>query len=156
MQDFDSAAFFLQKLQRHTRLNEDERQAFLSVSKPAYSVPAGTDIVKRGEYVSTTCLVVQGLLARTFDTASGHRQIAALYVPGEMPDVHAAMITSATATLHALSVTRVVRMPRTVLTPVLRQYPVLAEALWRETIIDAIISMEWTANINKPAAEVKK
>ena len=155
MHRFSATRLFLEKVQRHTRLTEEERAGFLGLAGQAHTVPADTDLVKRGEPISSTCLVVEGLLARTMDTLSGHRQIAAFYVPGDMPDVHAAMMTSATATLHAVSPTRVARMQRTDVDAMLRKYPVLAEAMWRETIIDSIISMEWTANIGQRQAKAR-
>jgi len=153
MHRFSATKLFLEKVQRHTRLTDEEREGFLSLAGQSHAVPADTDMVRRGEPISSTCLVVEGLLARTVDTLSGHRQIAAFYVPGEMPDVHAAMMTSATATLHAVSPTRVARVNRSDIDALLRQFPVLAEALWRETIIDSIIAMEWTANIGQRQAK---
>jgi CRP-like cAMP-binding protein len=152
---FSATRLFLDKVQRHTRLTEEEITGFLSLAGQSHSVPADTDMVRRGDPVSSTCLVVEGLLARTVDTSSGHRQIAAFYVPGDMPDVHAAMMTSATTTLHAVSPTRVARMQRSDVDAVLRKFPVLAEALWRETIIDSIIAMEWTANIGQRQAKAR-
>lgn len=155
MHRFNATRIFLDKVQRHTRLTEEEISAFLSLAGYSHTVPAGTDMVKRGDPVSSTCLVVEGLLARTVDTASGHRQIAAFYVPGDMPDVHAAMMTSATTTLHAVSPTRVARMQRSDVDAVLRRFPVLVEALWRETIMDSIIAMEWTANVGQREAKAR-
>jgi CRP-like cAMP-binding protein len=155
MHRFSATQLFLEKVQRHTRLTDDERAGFFNLAGQSHTVPADTDLVKRGEPVSSTCLVVEGLLARTVDMLSGQRQIAAFYVPGDLPDVHAAMMTSATATLHAVSPTRVARMQRADVDAVLRKFPVLAEALWRETIIDSIIAMEWTANIGRRQAKAR-
>lgn len=153
MHRFNATQLFLTKIQRHTRLTDEERAAFLNLAGEAYSVAADTDMVRRGDPIDSTCLVVEGLLARIVDTQSGHRQIAALYVPGDMPDVHAAMMTTATATLHAVSATRVARMQRNDIDALLQKYPVLVEALWRETIIDSIIAMEWTANVGQRQAK---
>jgi CRP-like cAMP-binding protein len=140
-------ARFLDKLLRHTRLTDEEQRAFLSIPATATDVPAQGNIVKRGEVLSSSCLVAEGLVARITDTLSGRRQITALYVSGDMPDLQAMMVTRASSTVVALTSARVLRLPRAPMLAMVVRYPALGEALWRETVRDAVISMEWVANV---------
>jgi len=138
---------FLNRLLRHTKLSDEEQNAFLSLSVSEFDAPAHGMIIKRGQAVSSSCLVMEGLLAKTRDTMSGSRQITALYIPGDMPDIHAMMMPSATGTLFALTPVKLLRLPRAPLLAMVARYPALGEALWRETVRDAVIATEWVANV---------
>jgi len=146
---------FLDKILGHTRLYADEQQAILSFSEFESVVPGDRDFVRRGDSVNSSCVVVEGLLARTRSTGSGKNQITAFYMPGDMPDVHALMSPSATATLHAITPTRIMRIPRATVRSAVQKYPAIAEAFWRETMLDGMIAMEWTANIGQRQAKAR-
>ena len=148
-----ASAHFLAKVMRHTRLEPDEQQAVLALASEVLSISAHSDFIRRGEPVNSACLVIEGLLARTCDTLSGSRQISALYVPGEMPDIHGLLVPTATSTLHAISPARIVRVSRSAVRDAVKKFPILMEAFWRETIIDAAISFEWTVNVGQRQAK---
>lgn len=118
-------------------------------------LPAHSDIVRRGQSVDSACLVVEGFLARIRDTSSGRRQITAFYLPGEMPDLDALLVPSALATLLALSPVRIQRVPRAAMRDAIARYPAIGEALWRQTIMDGMIAMEWVANIGQRQARAR-
>jgi len=109
--------------------------------------PAQGNIVKRGEMVGSSCLVMDGLVARISDTLPGRRQITALYITGDMPDIHAMMMPQASSTVVALTSARVLRLPRAPMLAMVVRYPALGEALWRETVRDAMIATEWVTNV---------
>ncbi len=144
---------FLSKLLSHTRMDAEEQQAIRLLSEFETSAPAHSDVVRRGQSVNSSCLVAEGLLARTRQTASGQTQITAFYIAGDMPDVHALITSSALTTLHALTPSRIIRVPRASVRDAVRKHPIIAEALWRESLLDATIAMEWIANIGQREAK---
>ena len=146
---------FLDKLLGHTRLYPDEQQAILSFCDHESLNPGDSDLIRRGDNVSFACLVVDGLLARTRTTASGKNQITAFYLPGDMPDIYALLTPIAATTLHAIVPTRVLRVPRATVRSAMQKFPAIAEALWRETMIDGIIATEWTVNIGQHEAKAR-
>ena len=150
-----SCVSFSEKLLNHTRLTSDEQCALHKLTGERVVLPAHTDMVRRGQVVESACLVVEGLLARTCNTASGFRQVTAFYVAGEMPDVHALMMPHATATLTALSRAQVIRLPRNAVRDTVRHFPAIMEAFWRETVIDAAISTQWVTNIGQREAKAR-
>jgi CRP-like cAMP-binding protein len=138
---------FLHKLLRHTKLNDEEQHAFLSMPSAAMDLPAHGAVIRRGQEVSSCCLVADGLLAKINDTLSGQRQITALHIAGDMSDIHTMMMPQAVSTLIALTPSTVLRLPRAPMLAMVVRYPVLGEALWRETVRDSMIATEWVANV---------
>jgi CRP-like cAMP-binding protein len=144
---------FLAKLERHTRLTADEQNAVLRLDGANDAVPRESEFVRRGADLNSCSFIVSGLVARAGYTAWGKRQIMAFYVPGDMPDLHALMMPHATASLLAVTDASVLRIPTAALREVMVQYPAVAEALWRETAIDASIANEWVMNIGQRSAK---
>jgi CRP-like cAMP-binding protein len=138
---------FLNRLLRHTKLGAEEQNAFLSLASAEIDMPAHGIVIARGQTAASSCLVMQGLLAKTRDTLSGRRQITALYIPGDMPDIHDMMVPAAASTIVALTPVKLLRLPRASLLALVGRYPAIGEALWRETVRDAAISTEWVANV---------
>ena len=120
---------FLNRLLRHTKLGDDEQNAFLSLASAEIDTPAHGIVIARGQTAASSCLVMEGLLAKTRETLSGRRQITALYISGDMPDLHALMMPAATGTIVALTPAKVLRLPRASLLALVARYPAIGEAL---------------------------
>ena len=146
---------FLQKILRRSVLNGDEQGAILSLPVRIEQVPAHVDFVRLGSPIEHSCLVVHGLAARFGQGPDGNRQITALHLPGDMADLHSLMTPLATSALQALTTTTVVRVPHVALREITARYPALAEAFWRECVIDAAVLSEWVINIGRRNAGVR-
>jgi CRP-like cAMP-binding protein len=147
-----ASVILLKRILRHTNLMMDEQKALLSLAAGEFAVGSHDEIVRDGQSVDSYCLLADGVLARTLDTASGSRQITALYVPGEIPDIHTLIMPSATVSLEAIGNAHIVRIHRATMHDAIRRFPILLEAFWREAAIDAIIALEWIANIGQRPA----
>ena len=153
--ELNAIAFFVSKIAYHTNLTADERAALGTIAGKVKHFAARRNVVRSGDTVHSACIVAEGILARTLETSDGRRQITAVYVPGEMPDLHALLMETATSNLYAISEAKVVQIARPAVRETVRQFPILMEALWREAILDTNIAMEWMANIGQRQAKAR-
>ncbi|MGN6497819.1 MAG: Crp/Fnr family transcriptional regulator [Tsuneonella sp.] len=134
-------------------LTDRETDAVLALPTWTMEVAPNHDFVRLGEQVDQACLVVAGLVGRFDQNAKGARQITALHVPGDMPDLHSVMQPRATSALQALTTTTILKVPHRALREVAAAYPAIAEALWRDTMVDSMITAQWVVNVGRRDAE---
>jgi CRP-like cAMP-binding protein len=140
---------FLTKVLRRSRLGAAECEALLSL--PGHPVQIGTnrDFVLLGQHLDHACLVVEGLVGRFGQNRDGNRQITALHIAGDMPDLHSVVVPQAGFALQALCVATIVKVPHSALRDVAYRFPAIAEAFWRECAVDAAILSEWVVNVGR-------
>lgn len=109
--------------------------------------------MRLGQRVHFACYVVQGLVGRFDENAEGSRQITALHIPGDMPDLHSVVQPQATSALQALSPTTILRIPHQAVRAITAAYPAIAEALWRDCMVDAMILAQWVVNVGRRNAQ---
>ena len=125
------------KLDSITRLRDAERNALLNLPHTVRSLPARHDIARFGDRPSQCCLVLQGWVSRYAALTDGDRQILSFYVAGDMPDLQSLHLHRMDHNLATLTACVIAFIPHDEMQPVLRRYPDLADALWRDTLIDA-------------------
>jgi CRP-like cAMP-binding protein len=145
---------FINQLTRHTSLTEEEQEVLRGLPATDGGVHRNETIVRRETIVKSSCIVVQGLVARANHTEGGARQITSFYVPGDMPDLHTLMRPRATFSLHALCESEILLIPHGALRNVMNKYPGIAEAFCREMVRDSDIAAEWVVNVGvRPAKQ---
>jgi CRP-like cAMP-binding protein len=144
-----SLQLFLDRLTSRSALSEREREAILGLPAQAMQVAANYDFVRLGEIVDHTCLIAEGLVARFDQNADGGRQITALHIVGDMPDLQTVTQPSATCALQALSPVTLARVPHSALRAAAAAHPGLAQALWRDSIVDSMILAQWVLNLGR-------
>jgi CRP-like cAMP-binding protein len=146
---------FLARLTVRSILTDEEQQAVLDLPGTLAIIDGRRDFVHLREEVRHSCLVVSGLVARFNQTSSGARQITGLHLPGEMPDLFSAVRPVGIGGLMALCDTRILRVPHTAIQALAARHPAVAEAFWRDCILDAAILAEWVVNVGKRSGEVR-
>lgn len=142
---------FLRRMLLRTELSPAERAAILSLPYREATIEAGRDIVRPGEHPDHACLVHEGLISR-FDTMlDGRRQTVALYIPGDMCDLHSVPVPRTGWGMEALTTSRVAFVPHDKLRG-LAQDLNLALAFWRDTAVDASILAKWVSNLGRKSA----
>ena len=147
-----SLNIFVDKLVTRTRLNAAERQAILSLVGKTERLEAHKSFVLLGDAVSCATLVVEGLCARVDQPTEDRRQITAIYVKGDMPDLYSLFQPESLATLEALTPATIARIPHNALREVVRAWPAVGEALARYVVADAAITAEWLVNVGSREA----
>jgi CRP-like cAMP-binding protein len=140
---------FVSRLCLHSQLSEEEQSAILRLPSRARQAAANRDIVRLGETTDHACFVVDGLVARFGQNAEGARQITAFLIPGDVADLHSAVLPQATSALQALTTTTILQVPHADLHGVAKAYPGIAEAFWRECMIHAGILSQWVVNVGR-------
>jgi CRP-like cAMP-binding protein len=137
----------IRRLETITSLSEDEKKAILSLPAKVAGLRADADIVREGDRPSQCCLLVEGFLARYKYLRNGKRQILAFYVPGDVPDLLSLHMDVMDHSLGTLVPSKVAFIPHDALRRLFDQNPRIANAFWRETLIDASLFREWTVNL---------
>jgi CRP-like cAMP-binding protein len=146
---------FLVKVLRRSLLTDEEQRAILSLPFRMEKIEAQRDFVRMGEQVTHSCLIVTGLAGRFGQGREGNRQITALHIPGDMADLHSAVTPQATSALQALTATTIAKIPHQAIHNLVARYPDIAEAFWRECVVDAAVMSEWVVNIGRRSAAVR-
>jgi CRP-like cAMP-binding protein len=137
----------IRRLETITSLSEDEKKAILDLPAKVVDLRADADIVREGDRPSQCCLLVEGFLCRYKNLANGKRQIMAFYVPGDIPDLLSLHIDVMDHSLATIVPSKVAFIPHDALGRLIDQNSRIANALWRETLIDASTFREWIVNL---------
>ena len=143
---------FLGRLLVRSSLSPAAQQTILNLPGRIAEVRRNQDFVEIGTHASHACLVLDGLTARWGKTLDGQRQITALHVAGDMPDLHSLMLPEVTFGLQALSTTTIWRVPHAALREAVAT-PEIAQAFWRDCTADAAIATEWVVNVGRRKAK---
>ena len=146
---------FLDRLTSRSVLTEEEQQTVLDLPGYTEQVTANRDFVPLGRRVDHACLIVAGIVGRFDQNGEGQRQITAIHVPGDMCDLHSVVQTVPTSALQALSVATILRVPHRAVRAAAARHPALAEAFWRDCMIDAAILSEWVVNVGRRDAKTR-
>ncbi len=136
-------------------LSDEEQQAILNLPTHAAQVQANRDFVRLGEVVDHACLIVGGLVGRFGQNAEGARQITAFHITGDMADLHSVVQPKGTSALQAMSTATIVRVPHRAIRAIAARYPAIAEALWRDCMVDASILSQWVVNVGRRDAKTR-
>jgi len=133
-------------------LDDEDVRAVQSLPHTVRRYPANQPIVRDGDKPSECCLIMEGFCLRAKTTSHGHTQILSFHNPGDIPDLESLhlhvmdhdLVTLTECTLNFISHSALRHLTR-------RRYGV-AEALWRETLIDAARFREWIVNVGQRPA----
>jgi CRP-like cAMP-binding protein len=137
----------IRKLETTTVLSEDDRAAILALPATVKEFAADQDIVCEGTQPSQCCLLVEGFLCRYKMTPDGKRQIISFHVPGDIPDLQSLHIDVMDHSLATMVASKVALIPHEAVRKLTHGQPRIADAFWRDTLIDASIFREWIVNV---------
>jgi CRP-like cAMP-binding protein len=142
----------IRKLESIFPLSEEEKQALQDVPVQVQLLKADQDIVRVGDSPSQCCLLLEGYTCVYKLTAEGKRQIMAMHVPGDIPDLQSLHLKMLDASIATMSPCTVGFIQHEDLRRVCDRYPRITGALWRETLVDASIFREWLLNVGRREA----
>jgi len=148
-------ALMIRKLESIFPLSAEEKQALQGLPVQVTVLKADQDIVRVGDRPSQCCLLLDGFTCIYKITAEGKRQIMAIHVPGDVPDLqslHLKIMDNSVATMSQCTLGFIQHQD---LHRVCERHPRITAALWRETLVDAAIFREWLLNIGRREAYVR-
>ena len=140
---------FLTKLNSRSMLDADAQRAILALPAHPVQIKTNRDFVRLGERVDHSSFVLEGLVGRFGQNREGSRQITAVHIPTDMIDLHSVVAPDACSALQALAVSTILRVPHSALREAARKHPAIAEAFWRECVVDAAVLAEWVVNVGR-------
>jgi CRP-like cAMP-binding protein len=148
----NNAEPLVRRLDSIAALSEDERDAIRALPVRISESEADTDVVREGDRPSQACLLIEGFACISKTLRDGHRQIAAFQIAGDIPDLLSVHLKVLDCSVRLLTPCRLAYIQHKAIRDLCREFPNLAEALWRSTLIDGAIFREWIANIGQRAA----
>src|SRR5689334_5442229 len=132
-------ATLLHKLDSIAELTDEDRQALCAMPLQVRNLQSGEDAIREGDVPRACCLLIEGFLHRYKVLPDGKRQILAFHTPGDIPDLQSLCLKVMDHSLAALVPCKVGFIAHDSLRAVMRNSPGIADALWRDTLIDAAI-----------------
>ncbi|WP_136069360.1 Crp/Fnr family transcriptional regulator [Modicisalibacter radicis] len=145
-------ALMIRKLDSIFSLSDEERQALRDLPVQVKTATTDRDIVSIGDRPSQSCLILEGFTCVYKLTYEGKRQIMALHVPGDIPDMQSLHLKVMDFSISPISPCTVGLIQHEHLRDVCERYPRITAAFWRETLVDASIYREWLLNIGRREA----
>lgn len=142
---------FLRRLLLRSPLSADEQQAIRALPGRVETHGPGYDVIVPGVHTDESCTVVRGLMSRFDMMLDGSRQTVALYLPGEMCDLHSVPVPTSGWGLETIAETTLLFVPHEALRG-LTHNASLALAFWRDTTVDGSILAKWVANMGRKQA----
>lgn len=143
---------FLRRLLLRNTLSQADIDALLSIDAPLSTIPARQDLVVPDQHVDFACLVQAGLVGRSDWLANGERRATAIYLPGDMCDLHSVAFPVAGWGITALSECAIFRVPHAQLEELFHRRPAIGMAIWRDTVVDASILSKWVSMLGGSSA----
>ena len=115
----------------------------------------GDFVVRERELATQSCLMLSGFSVRSKLVATGHRQIVAIHMKGEMVDLQNSMLKVADHSVEMLTSGKVAMIPREEVVRLTLERPTIGHAMWIDTLVDASIFREWVANVGRRDAQTR-
>ena len=142
----------LKKLKRRTELSSEEERAVHEAIAEIREVPADQVIVRSGEELNSSTVLLDGWMARSKDLAGGERQVTELHVAGDFADLHGFTLKRLDHDVVTLSNCIVGVVPHERLQRITEKFPRLARIYWFTTNIDAAITRELALSLGQRSA----
>ena len=142
----------LKKLRIRDEISAEEERAIREMFTDVRDVPADRVVIRRGQELKESLLLVEGWAARTKDLRDGGRQISELQFSGDFTDLHAFTLKRLDHNIATITPSRFAIAPHDRIKSMYERFPHLARVHWLMTNIDAAIHREWTVSLGRRSA----
>lgn len=146
---------FLHRLLLRSPLSMAEQEAILALPGEEVRTSAHRDIVRPGNRMAYSCLMIEGLVGRFDQLANGHRQITALHIAGDFCDLHSLAVPETGWGLESLTDTVVRMVPHEALRALVDSSPSFTMAFWRDTVVDSSVLAKWNSALGRRSAKAR-
>lgn len=139
----------LLKLRARDTVSAEEEAALRETLVEMEDVPPRKTVVKRGETLNRSILLIEGMMCRHKDLRNGRRQITALHVSGDFLDLHGFTLKHLDHDVMSLSPSKVAYASHERLNWLTENFPHMTRLLWFSTNLDAAIHREWELSLGQ-------
>lgn len=140
---------FTRKLSRFVDLSHEEIAVLEQLSANPERRQRGSDLVRQGDRTGVVNLLLRGWAYRYKVLKDGQRQIVGYLLPGDICDLHIALLEETEHSIGLLTDAQVVQIPLGVINEVMEQNRGIERALWCSTLVDEAILREWLTNMGQ-------
>ena len=142
----------LRKLRRRIAISSDEERVIRGLVSETRRYRSDEMIVRAGEELNSSTLLLDGWLARAKDLPGGERQVTELHVAGDFADLHGFTLKRLDHDVMTMSEVTVAIVPHERLNDLTNDNPRLGRVYWFATNIDAAIHREWALSLGQRSA----
>jgi len=142
----------LKKLRVRDDISAEEESAIRAMVGEIREYRADQIIIRRGQDLKESVLLLDGWIARTKDLSDGGRQISELQFSGDFTDIHGFTLKRLDHNIATITPCRVALVPHENIRATLDRFPHLMRVYWLMTNIDAAIHREWTVSLGRRSA----
>jgi len=137
------------KFERRAPLSASDRAALLGLPFRLQKIDAGKYIVREGSSTAHSALIISGFAIRQKGTPEGARQIVSVHIPGDFIDLEGAFLATADHNIQALTRCEFALVPVQAILALVAEHPMIARAMWVDTLVDGSIFREWVLNVGR-------
>lgn len=142
----------LRKLRRRIEISSEEERAIRGLVSETRRCRADELIVRAGEELNHSVLLLDGWLARCKDLPGGERQVTELHVAGDFADLHGFTLKHLDHDVAAMSECNIAIVPHERIQDLIDRYPRLGRVYWFITNVDGAIHREWALSLGQRSA----
>ena len=142
----------LKKLKRRIEISSDEERALASVITETRRVGPDQILIRGGQELNVSLLLIDGWLARAKDLPGGERQVTQLHVAGDFADLHSFTLKRLDHDVMTLSDCIIGVAPHERIKDVTERFPKIARYYWFSTNVDAAITRELALSLGQRSA----
>lgn len=142
----------LKKLRLRTAISTEEERVIRGLVAENRRWPADSVLVKAGQPLNTSMLLLDGWLVRSKDLPSGDRQVMEIHVPGDFADLHGFTLKQLDHDIVAITECVIGYVPHDRLMALTEKHPHLTRVYWLSTNVDAAISREMGLSLGQRSA----
>jgi CRP-like cAMP-binding protein len=142
----------LAKLRARDDVSAAEESAIRNAISEVRTIPDRHVLIRRGEEISVSTLLLDGWMARARDLKGGQRQVTELHVTGDFVDLHGFTLKRLDHDVITLSTCRIATIPHDNLRRITERFPHLTRVYWLMTNIDAAVHREWGVSLGRRSA----
>jgi len=142
----------LKKLRRRTEISAEEERAIRNAVVETRRVPADEVVIRSGEKLNSSMMLIDGWMARSKDLQGGERQVTELHIAGDFADLHSFTLKCLDHDITTLTECTVAIVPHDRIREITERYPHLARVYWLSTNIDGAMLREWTLSLGQRSA----
>lgn len=143
---------FINKLRVRDDVSDEEADALRRAVARTERFDADRTLVRAGDELHESMLLLDGLICRFKDMRGGARQLLELNVAGDFLDLHAFLLKRLDHGVLTLAPSTVAYFPHDALRRITEEMPHLTRLLWFQTVVDASIHREWVTTLGLRSA----
>lgn len=134
---------FVAKLRSRQALSAEDETLLREAGWVRHRFARHEVIVEPGQPLEHVHLLLSGFAARAQEDSSGNRQIVGIAIPGDLADIHGAILGRLEQELVALSVCEVAMLPHATVRALTGESRPIQKLFWLQAAIDHAIQSAW-------------